>query len=111
MLILLACLGKVLTKYVQSYMLSLFLRVTEVGTRKSRTDRLAPEQTEADWDYKMASLHKLEGKGRALEASCRVCRERLVSSRRRSRGAFMPLPVCAAVLAGLFLTLTLALAI
>ncbi len=59
----------------------------------------------------MASLHKLQGKGRATEASCRVCRERLASGRRRSRGAFMPLPVCAAILTGLFLALTLALAI
>ncbi len=59
----------------------------------------------------MTSPHKLHAKGRASEASCYVCRSRLVGVRRRFRGAFMPLPVCFATLAGLFLTIGLALTV
>ena len=68
-------------------------------------------QTLADRDETMTSLHKVHAKGRASEASCFVCRSRLTGVRRRSRGAFMPLPVCFAILAGLFLTIGLALTV
>ena len=59
----------------------------------------------------MASLHKVNAIERASEANCYVCQSRLAGVRRRSRGAFMPLPVCAVILSVLTLTVGLALAL